>query len=110
MWQFTSHGRITGYSDNLDCNIFYGSREEWLALANQEEETVYIEASKLGLNIRSKPVNGTIIGFIQKGSRALVTGFTDKFESDGYLWAMVEYRNITGYCQCDMKSYRLEMR
>ena len=110
MWQFTNHGRITGYSDDLDCNIFYGSRAEWLALANPEEETVYIEASKLGLNIRSKPVNGTIIGFIQKGSRALVTGFTEQFESDGYLWAMVKYRNITGYCQCDMKSYRLEMR
>jgi hypothetical protein len=100
---------VTGFSGNLDCNIFYGSRADWLALANPKDELIYIEASRLGLNIRSKPVNGTIIGFIQKGSRALVTGFTDKFESDGYLWAMVKYKNVSGYCQCDTKSYRLEM-
>ena len=59
---------------------------------------------------KRKPVNGSIIGFIQKGSKALVTGFTEQFESDGYQWAKVKYKNVSGYCQCDMKSYRLEMR
>lgn len=38
VWQFTSHGHITGYSGNLDCDIFYGSREDWLRLAGQEEK------------------------------------------------------------------------
>ena len=29
MWQWTSSGRIDGYSGNLDCDIFYGSKEAW---------------------------------------------------------------------------------
>ena len=29
MWQWTSSGRLNGYSGNLDCNIFYGTNEDW---------------------------------------------------------------------------------
>ena len=29
MWQWTSSGRLTGYSGNLDCNLFYGGRDQW---------------------------------------------------------------------------------
>lgn len=29
MWQWTSTGRIDGYSGNLDCDVFYGSIEAW---------------------------------------------------------------------------------
>ena len=29
MWQWTSSGRLTGYSGNLDCNIFYGDKATW---------------------------------------------------------------------------------
>lgn len=29
MWQWTSTGRLNGYSGNLDCDIFYGTREAW---------------------------------------------------------------------------------
>jgi len=28
-WQYTSEGYITGYPDRLDCNVFYGSVEDW---------------------------------------------------------------------------------
>ena len=29
MWQWTSSGRLNGYSGNLDCNIFYGDTATW---------------------------------------------------------------------------------
>lgn len=29
MWQYTSSGRLDGYSGNLDCNIFYGDQTAW---------------------------------------------------------------------------------
>lgn len=28
-WQFTSTGRVSGYSGNLDCNVFYGDTSAW---------------------------------------------------------------------------------
>lgn len=32
MWQWTSVGRLDGYGDNLDCDRFYGSADDWRAL------------------------------------------------------------------------------
>lgn len=32
-WQFTSTGRVSGYSGNLDCNVFYGDTSAWRAYA-----------------------------------------------------------------------------
>ncbi len=29
MWQWTSSGRLDGYSHNLDLNVFYGNRKAW---------------------------------------------------------------------------------
>lgn len=29
MWQWTSTGRLNGYSGNLDCNVFYGDGATW---------------------------------------------------------------------------------
>jgi lysozyme len=29
MWQWTSTGRLNGYSGNLDCNVFYGDGSTW---------------------------------------------------------------------------------
>ncbi len=36
MHQYTSHGRIPGWNGNLDMNRFYGSVDEWNALARGE--------------------------------------------------------------------------
>jgi len=33
MWQYTQQGRLDGYAADLDLNIFYGSRADWLKLA-----------------------------------------------------------------------------
>ena len=35
-WQFTSKGRLTGYSGNLDLNLFYGDKEAWGRYANPD--------------------------------------------------------------------------
>jgi len=33
MWQWTSRGRLDGYGGDLDCNVFYGSADNWHAFA-----------------------------------------------------------------------------
>ena len=30
IWQWTSTGRLTGYSGNLDLNVFYGDKDTWM--------------------------------------------------------------------------------
>lgn len=39
MWQWTSVGRLNGYSGNLDCNAFYGDRVAWDAYVRTAEIT-----------------------------------------------------------------------
>ena len=34
MWQWTSVGRLTGYSGNLDCDVFYGDTDAWKRYAD----------------------------------------------------------------------------
>ena len=39
MWQWTSSGRLDGYSGNLDCNEFYGSKADWDKFAGTSSST-----------------------------------------------------------------------
>ena len=47
MWQWTSSGRLDGYAYDLDCNMFYGTREEWQKMCEKENKPMpeykYIE-------------------------------------------------------------------
>ena len=47
MWQWTSVGRLDGYGANLDCDLFYGERAEWLKLCEKEDKPMsdYIEVT-----------------------------------------------------------------
>ena len=38
MWQWTSTGKLEGYSGSLDCDVFYGNKDAWLAYAGASEE------------------------------------------------------------------------
>lgn len=38
-WQFTNKGRLSGYSGNLDMDVFYGDREAWEKYANPDAHT-----------------------------------------------------------------------
>lgn len=40
MWQWTSSGRLNGYSGNLDCNVFYGDGSTWNAYVGKSTGTV----------------------------------------------------------------------
>lgn len=35
-FQYTSEGRLNGYNKQLDLNVFYGSREDWLKWTNKD--------------------------------------------------------------------------
>lgn len=39
MWQWTSTGRLNGYSGNLDCNVFYGDGTAWDKYAGKSGTT-----------------------------------------------------------------------
>lgn len=39
MWQYTSSGRLEGFDGNLDLNVFYGTKENWLAYTVKDGET-----------------------------------------------------------------------
>ena len=39
MWQWTSSGRLTGYSGNLDCDVFYGDGSTWDAYVGKSANT-----------------------------------------------------------------------
>lgn len=52
--QYSSSGRITGYKNNLDLDLFYGTKQDWKAFAAQESQESTKEAAPttvLGKNI-----------------------------------------------------------
>ena len=61
LWQYTGKGRLTGYGGNLDLNVFYGTKADWLKLANggtptpKKEKTMI---SNCGIDERGKSKGG----------------------------------------------------
>ena len=53
MWQYTQHGRLTGYGADPDLNIFYGSRADWLNLAAGKKAAPKVKPAP-----RTKPARG----------------------------------------------------
>lgn len=47
--QYSSCGRLAGYNGNLDLNKFYGSREDWLALAGTSQPTAQTSSNPSGV-------------------------------------------------------------
>lgn len=73
MWQWTSVGRLTGYSGNLDCNIFYGDAAQWQMFvtsgssdSGKQSSSVY---SYVNLNAKlpvlRKGAKGNAVKFVQ---------------------------------------------
>lgn len=50
MWQWTSAGRLKGYSGNLDCNAFYGTADDW---------NKWITGSKI-TTVKADPIDVTL--------------------------------------------------
>lgn len=85
---------------------------------DQEDEPMYFYADKMPCRIRAKlefkdgkPV-GKILATMPKGSKALITHFTNRHEKDaeGFEWFQVKYETpsgeiIEGYVQGDLGAY-----
>lgn len=92
MWQWTSKGRLDGYGGDLDCDLFYGEKAEWLKLCEKEDKPMsdYIEVSN-GVEHYSKAKQGDLTFTIDgKPSNFKVKEFachdgTDEILIDGNL-------------------------
>lgn len=52
-------------------------------------------------NIRTRPVNGTVINTVPNGSDISIIQFGKIKESDGYQWFQGTYNGYTGFLQYD---------
>ena len=50
-WQFTASGRLSGYSGNLDMDVFYGDETAWAAYARGDRKDVPDETPKRTVTI-----------------------------------------------------------
>lgn len=48
LWQFTSKGRLKGYSNDLDLDVFFGSEADFKSYMKKKKERVYPELPKKG--------------------------------------------------------------
>lgn len=62
MWQWTSTGRLNGYSGNLDCNVFYGDGTTWDKYAGKSGTTQPVKPAqpvkKSNEEIANEVING----------------------------------------------------
>lgn len=62
MWQWTSTGRLNGYSGNLDCNVFYGDGTTWDKYAGKSGTTQPVKQTqpvkKSNEEIANEVING----------------------------------------------------
>ena len=62
MWQWTSTGRLNGYSGNLDCNVFYGDGTTWDKYAGNSGTTQPVKPTqpvkKSNEEIANEVING----------------------------------------------------
>ena len=66
MWQWTSSGRLDGYSGNLDCNCYYGSVEDWNRDAGMRPTgKVEIEQPTV---IEHRPTDEQVAKYISEGT------------------------------------------
>ena len=56
VYQYSSEGRVSGYSSRLDLDLFYGSKEDWNALAGGKTQTVAQEPSQPAQTTKKTPV------------------------------------------------------
>lgn len=66
MWQWTGTGRLNGYSEDLDCDLFYGDVNAWKAYAKSSKTTnVKVETPKV---IEKKKTEEEVAKAICKGT------------------------------------------
>lgn len=84
MWQWTSVGRLTGYTGNLDCNLFSGNKSHWETLAGIKEPPNTIKKTKtLTASAISAYARQVIAGKFGNGD-ARVKALKAQLKKDGY--------------------------
>ncbi len=83
MHQYTSCGRLNGYSGNLDFNKFYGSYAAWNALCKGEDKPAP-EPSPAPAPATLKPANPVVVGEILAGGYGTGTERAARLKAAGY--------------------------
>lgn len=96
-YQYASTRYIDGYDGRLDCNVFYGTKEDWMALAGKKDKTkpdpqwpdgTYVVAiSKVGVRERRSTASKLCCA-VAKGSKMKLRSF--KKNGAGNIWAQIE--------------------
>lgn len=79
-----------------------------------EHDYMEINVDSIGLRIRDSltflngKAVGQVIGFIPIGDKAKLIDMVSGIQKDGYQWAKVEYKGITGYSQYDSMCYWID--
>lgn len=68
MWQWTSRGRIDGFNADLDCDVFYGSRETWDKYAQTAVQKTYTVKSGDTLSGIAKECGTTVDDIVSQNN------------------------------------------
>lgn len=105
-WQFTSHGRLEGYGKDLDLDVFFGDKSQWLAYAtgggtvqpvqpkppagDAGVKTVNPGAYRVVadvLRVRAQPTTSSAIVARYRRGEVIRTIASEVTVADGYVWA-----------------------
>jgi len=100
IYQYSSTRLIDGYNSRLDCNKFYGTREDWNKLAGSttpdpkpsptptvKTYTYVVVADVLNVRDKRSTITGKIVGSLKKGTVVKVKSV--KKNSAGNTWAQI---------------------
>lgn len=68
LWQWTSSGRLDGYGGNLDCDCFYGNRDQWMKYAGTAHERTHTVQSGDTLTSISKEYGIPVDEIVEKNA------------------------------------------
>ena len=102
-YQYSSTGRLPGYSGNLDLSVFYGDKADWERMCGKVPKINWFKAKKPyvvlvdNLRVREEPSRqGKILAHY--GKKDIVWGIDGTVRNDGIIWGTyVAYSGIRRY-------------
>ena len=109
LWQFTSQGYLSGYDGPLDCNVFFGSKEDWKKYTGSGSSQAsdsdisnevptglkYVVAADPVVKVRAKRnVNSEQIGTLKHGTKVYVDDLKKK--PNGNIWGKITSGKYAG--------------
>jgi hypothetical protein len=88
MWQYTSEGYLNGYGDALDCNVFFGTADDFRALMGPKAHSHrYRIVKAVYARTQRKMGRKYIVGQLKKGETVELSMV--KKADDGITWAHI---------------------